>query len=85
MVSVCWKFFVRANQSLVVDNGCGDNQSVEWVSMGTTIDDGEVEGVESKIPYQCLSIKQVLHQLPVLNGSATKYSHLGRYCTFLLF
>lgn len=41
--------------------------------------------VVREVPYQCFRIKQILHQLPVLNGSATKYSHLGRYCTFLLF
>ena len=35
--------------------------------------------------FHHIGIKQVLHYLPVLKGSTTKYSHLGRYCTCLRF
>ena len=41
--------------------------------------------VVGEIPNQSFGVEQVLHYLPVLKGSATKYSHLGRYCTFLRF
>lgn len=41
--------------------------------------------VVGEIPNQGFGVEQILHYLPVLKGSATKYSHLGRYCTFLRF
>ena len=41
--------------------------------------------VVGKIPNQYLCVQQILHYLPVLKGSATKYSHLGRYCICLRF